>query len=108
MESTLQRILLNFYLSIPITHSICILTCEIRQLFFSPWRMLESQYSPTLSCILKHQSAKIISPGKSLSKIPQCSVMHLSETRPPQAFETNEILACGVMATNTLTVFCCL
>ena len=36
--------------------------------------------------------------------MPQFSVKNLSEVLPPQAFETNEIVPCGVMPIKTFTV----
>ena len=50
--------------------------------------------------MLKPWSAKIRSPGRSLSRILQFLVIYLSETRPPQTFDINEMLPGGVMTTS--------
>ena len=59
---------------------------------------------PTESEMLEPLSAKIISPGKSLSKIPEFSVMYLSLACLPHISETNDVTPYGV----TLTVLWCL
>ena len=48
------------------------------------------------------------SPGSSFHKKQQCSVRYLSLTRPPQAFDKNEIVPCGVMPIKNLIVLWCL
>ena len=60
------------------------------------------------SCMVNPRSARTRSPGRSFSNMPQFSVKNLSEVLPPQAFETNEIVPCGVMPIKTFTVLWCL
>ena len=57
-----------------------------------------------LSWIVNPRSAITKSPGRSFLRIPQLSVRNLSDVLPPQAFDANEILPCGVIPTNIFTV----
>ena len=54
--------------------------------------------------ISKPRSARTISPGSNLSKIPQCSVKYLSLTLPPQASEIYETTPWGVIPISSLIV----
>ena len=64
--------------------------CERRSLDFGTVKAI-------LSWIVKSPSARAISCGSSLSNIPQCSVIYLSETCPPLAFEMNDIVLWGLL-----------
>ena len=64
--------------------------CERRSLDLSTVKAI-------LSWIVKSLSARTISRGSSLSNIPQCSVIYLSETCPPLAFEMNDIVPWGLL-----------
>ena len=76
---------------------------------FCEWRTTHlSTVQTKLSSIVKPLSARIRSPGRRLLRIPQCSVIYLSDAQPPQALDKNDIVPCGVMATNTLIVLRCL
>ena len=63
----------------------------------APWNI-------RLSWIVNLRSAITKSPGRSFLRIPQLSVRNLSDVLPPQAFDANEILPCGVIPTNIFTV----
>ena len=62
----------------------------------------------TLSCTLNPLSANTTSPGWSLYKYPQFSVMYLSDTLPPYPFDIKLTVPCGVMLIKYLTVLWCL
>ena len=64
----------------------------------APWNI-------RLSWIVNLRSAITKSPGRSFLRIPQLSVRNLLDVLPPQAFDANEILPCGVIPTNIFTVF---
>ena len=61
-------------------------------------------FSPTLPVMVNPWSAITMSPGISLSRRPQFSVMNLSETLPPHASDTHEIVPCGFILTRILIV----
>ena len=60
--------------------------------------------SATSSAIKKPRSAITSSVGSSLSRKPLCCVSSLSDTLPPQHFDTKEIVPDGVIAIKNLTV----
>ena len=62
--------------------------------------------SATSSAIKKPWSAITSSVGSSLSRKPLCCVSSLSDTLPPQHFDTKEIVPDGVIAIKNLTVLC--
>ncbi len=61
-------------------------------------------YAARSSLIKNPRSAKISSFGSSSSKNPDFDVISLSETRPPQPGDKNEIAPAGVIPTKYLTV----
>ena len=65
-------------------------------------------YNPQLSAMLKPRSAKTRSPGRSFPSNPQCSVINLSDTRPPHPLEMKDTVPCGVIPIRNLAVLWCL
>ena len=63
-----------------------------------------ARFSRINSCTVKPLSAKTTSPGIRLSKIPQRSVMYLSEARPPYPLEIKVMAPCGLTPIKNLTV----
>ena len=64
--------------------------------------------NPTQSLTTNILPAITTSPGSSFRKKQQCSERYLSLTQPPQAFDKNEIVPCGVMPIKNLIVLWCL
>ena len=99
----------------PITRSTWILTCAIPLVFSTSIGSSCSfpfvnagitscaYFRATPSWIVNPLSAITKSPESNLSRKPQFSVRCLSEVRPPQASETNEMQPWGVMPIKTFT-----
>jgi hypothetical protein len=74
--------------------------CECRNVQFGLAKLNTFMDSESV----KPLSARTKSPGIKLSRKPQFSVRNLSEVLPPQASLTKQIVPCGVIPINTLTV----